>query len=639
MVMFKGYLALPLTALLFLLPDRPPASSPTVATERVDANDNTTSAGDLKDRVLDVQLRASRGTWRPEGDGGRAIEIEALGEPGSALTIPAPLLRASEGTIVNVTFRNDLGSPIRVYGLCERGLDTCPSIEVLPGTGRSVRFATGPAGTYHYWATTSGMPQQFRAGGDSQLSGAFIVDPPGRRGDDRVFVITEWTSLTGDELRQVAAADDPGAAFLSRRPDVFFAMNGRVWPHTERLQYQRGMPVRWRVVNLSTQVHPMHLHGFYFDVESSGDGRRDTSFPAGEQPQVVTHVMVPGSTMSMSWIPERVGNWLFHCHVMTHVSPELHVDGSRKTPQSHADHSGHDAGAGMTGMVLGVNVHDTHRDDAGWEEPVAGARKMTLEMRNVPGTYAGAPALAFARLDGGSPGPAPSIPGPTLALTRGEPVEITLVNHLGQPTSIHWHGMELESYYDGVHGFGGSHGRVTPMIEPGESFVVRFTPPRAGTFMYHTHLHDRTQLTSGLYGAMLVLERGETFDPAADHVLVIGRGGPAQDAPVVINNQVALRLVVKAATTHRFRLINITPDDIVSAALLAGGEPAAWRLLTKDGAPVPAGLSQRRPARQLIGVGETYDIEFQTPAGRQTLWLELRTTGGRWLSQAQLIIR
>ena len=86
------------------------------------------------------------------------------------------------------------------------------------------------------------------------------------------------------------------------------------------------------------------------------------------------------------------------------------------------------------------------------------------------------------------------------------------MNRLPEATAIHWHGMELDSYYDGVHGWSGDGQRMTPMIEPGESFIVRFTPPRAGTFMYHTHLHDNRQLTSGLYGAMLVVEPGETFD-------------------------------------------------------------------------------------------------------------------------------
>ena len=60
-----------------------------------------------------------------------------------------------------------------------------------------------------------------------------------------------------------------------------------------------------------------------------------------------------------------------------------------------------------------------------------------------------------------------SVPGPTLALRRGEPVEITLVNHLPEATSIHWHGMELESYYDGVHGWSGAGAQVTPLDRAG----------------------------------------------------------------------------------------------------------------------------------------------------------------------------
>ena len=65
-------------------------------------------------------------------------------------------------------------------------------------------------------------------------------------------------------------------------------------------------------------------------------------------------------------------------------------------------------------------------------------------------------------------------------LQRGEPVEITVVNRLAEPTAIHWHGIELDSYYDGVHGWSGIGKRITPLIEPGGTFPVRFTPPRTG---------------------------------------------------------------------------------------------------------------------------------------------------------------
>ena len=61
------------------------------------------------------------------------------------------------------------------------------------------------------------------------------------------------------------------------------------------------------------------------------------------------------------------------------------------------------------------------------------------------------------------------------------------------------------------------------MIVPGERFKVRITPPRTGTFIYHTHVHDFRQLSSGLYGPLVVVEPGERYDPATDHVVVLGR--------------------------------------------------------------------------------------------------------------------
>ena len=66
---------------------------------------------------------------------------------------------------------------MRVHGLCARG-GRVRAVDVPAGETRRVRFKTGPAGTYHYWATTTGMPLRFAAR-RYQLSGAFIVDPAG----------------------------------------------------------------------------------------------------------------------------------------------------------------------------------------------------------------------------------------------------------------------------------------------------------------------------------------------------------------------------------------------------------------------------------------------------------------------------
>ncbi len=88
-----------------------------------------------------------------------------------------------------------------------------------------------------------------------------IVDPgDGRSHQDRVLLMGIW----GDS--------NPGSDGPRR-----MVINGRSWPHTERLTYRVGDSVRMRVINAGSAVHPMHLHGFYFNVDSRGDERAGQS--------------------------------------------------------------------------------------------------------------------------------------------------------------------------------------------------------------------------------------------------------------------------------------------------------------------------------------------------------------------------
>ena len=64
-----------------------------------------------------------------------------------------------------------------------------------------------------------------------------------------------------------------------------------------------------------------------------------------------------------------------------------------------------------------------------------------------------------------------------------------------------------------------------------------------------------------------------------------------------------------------------------------------WHPLTKDGASLPPDRCVPVAARQTIAVGETYDFEVQAPPGRQNLWLEVRSTGGKWHVQGQVIVK
>lgn len=173
-------------------------------------------------------------------------------------------------------------------------------------------------------------------------------------------------------------------AFLAQQPKLTFVINGLSWPATERLVYRRGEQVRWRVVNVSSQAHPIHLHGFYFTVTHLGDGTGDATVDGGIGRREVTHVLPPVGTMSIECVPEREGNWLFHCHVMHHVSParQLGTDAAH-----HTDHSSshHDAGPstapslGMAGMVLGITVKaaDGRAKEAPHSVPAA-RRRLTV---------------------------------------------------------------------------------------------------------------------------------------------------------------------------------------------------------------------------------------------------------------------
>lgn len=585
----------------------------------VSTNDNTRPAGRLDGNVLNVRLYADVGSWRPEGPKGAPIEVAAFGEEGVDLSVPGPLIRVREGTTVVLTLRNALGSALRVNGLCTRP-STCDPVSVAPGASQEIRFSLNAPGTYFYWAATGPEAVNTRQRRDTQLGGAIVVDPREGSPADRVFVMSSF----GEPLTPPEAG--------STKSHIF-AINGSSWPHTEKLHHEVGDRVRWRIINLTFGFHAMHLHGFYFTVEATGDVRAEQKLAPGQQRTAVTENIFPGRTFVMSWTPERPGNWLFHCHMLAHMSAP--ADGG------HAGHGADDSAAGMAGLVLGVQVTGASTRKA----PDGRApRQLSLVLREEPNRYGNRSGFRMdlegvdaPRLNSGP------VPGPVIVLTRGEPVEIMVVNRMTEPTAIHWHGIELDSYFDGVPGWAGQPGNLAPPVAPGQSFVAKFTPPRAGTFIYHTHWHDDLQLSGGLYGPLIVLEPGERYDPETDHIVVIGLNGVLQAnerEPFALNGSATPDPIhMRAGVPNRLRLINITADGVGLWAFLVNQfEQTTWKPLAKDGATLPAGQTALRPARQHVSVGETYDFEIQ-PSRSQRLWLEVRLANGEWVLQAPIRIR
>jgi FtsP/CotA-like multicopper oxidase with cupredoxin domain len=85
-------------------------------------------------------------------------------------------------------------------------------------------------------------------------------------------------------------------------------------------------------------------------------------------------------------------------------------------------------------------------------------------------------------------------PGPTIEVVEGDRVRIFVTNRLSEATSIHWHGQRLPNGMDGVSGLN------QPSIKPGQTFVYEFRAQRAGTFMYHPHADETTQMAMGMMG-------------------------------------------------------------------------------------------------------------------------------------------
>lgn len=610
-------MSFPLWILLTALLSRSDVNQPL---PRIEPNDNVSSAGRMASGELRVSLRVGMGTWLPDGAAASAISLAAFGDDGGPLTTPSPMLRAVQGTVVRATVRNSLTVPLTVHGLCDRP-GPCPSVTIAAAASREVIFTLGSPGTFHYWATTSGAAAiDARVAGDpdATLGGAIVVDPPGSVASDRVFVLGLWTSPTRD----------------------WALINGRSWPSTQRLAHAVGDTVRWRVVNLSRSPHAMHLHGFYYRVNSVGDIANDTIYTEPQRRMVVTEQIGIGGTMTLTWTPERPGNWLFHCHMLIHM---MNV----RDEAAHAGHTpaaGTDPSSGMAGMVLGVSVTGAARPDT---TPDSARRRIRMQID--PDSRQGPVPTFKVNVEGTRQPPwrlsEGTVPGPVMVLTRGEPVAVEIANRLSQPTAIHWHGIELESYDDGVPGFGGGAGSVTPPVAAGGTFTARFTPSRAGTFIYHTHWHDTAQLAGGIYGPLIVLEPGQTFDPSTDHIVTLGLDGKyveLQGEAFAVNGQKPPKpLVLKAGVINRIRLINITADNVaLTVQLTSRFDPVEWTLVSKDGAATPPAQRVPRPARQLVTVGETYDYEI-APAVLLSgpLWMELRRGSGELLMQWRLLVK
>ncbi|QZY30863.1 multicopper oxidase family protein [Nocardioides coralli] len=193
-------------------------------------------------------------------------------------------------------------------------------------------------------------------------------------------------------------------------------------------------------------------------------------------------------------------------------------------------------------------------------------------------------------------------PGPTLRVTQGDLVEVTLVNDdVEDGTTLHWHGVDVPNAADGVAGV------TQDAVMPGEEYVYRFVAEDAGTFWYHSHQVSHEQVQRGLLGALVVTpEGGPAEEPDVDEVAVLHRYG----AEGTLNGDAGVS-VLDAAPADQVRLRVVNTDNGMASLWLPG---TVFRVLAVDGTEVhePSDLAD---VAVPVPAGGRVDLGLTVPAG------------------------
>ena len=206
-------------------------------------------------------------------------------------------------------------------------------------------------------------------------------------------------------------------------------------------------------------------------------------------------------------------------------------------------------------------------------------------------------------------------PGPTIEAIEGDRVRIYVTNRLPEPTTVHWHGIILPNGMDGVAGL-----NQRP-IDPGETFAYEFTLRHPGTYMYHPHYDEMTQIALGMVGMLIVHPKRPPGPPVdRDFVLMthewkleVGARRPdpnaMSDFNVLTFNSKSFPatqpLLVGRGERVRIRLGNLGPMDHHPIHL----HGLNFKVTATDGGFVPES-AQVPDTTVLMPVGSTRVIEF-----------------------------
>jgi manganese oxidase len=205
--------------------------------------------------------------------------------------------------------------------------------------------------------------------------------------------------------------------------------------------------------------------------------------------------------------------------------------------------------------------------------------------------------------------------GPTIETVEGDRIRIYVTNRLPENTSIHWHGLLVPSGMDGVAGLSQKN------IEPGETYKYEFQLRQHGTYMYHSHSDDMTQIGLGMMGMFVIHPRNPTGPKAdRDFALMLSEWridvGTKRPNPMEMTDFNVLTLnarvfpgtaplVAKYGERVRIRFGNLSAMEHHPIHL----HGFHWKVVATDGGQIPES-AQWPETTVLVAVGQTRTVEF-----------------------------
>jgi FtsP/CotA-like multicopper oxidase with cupredoxin domain len=259
-------------------------------------------------KVFELTARPVR--WTILDTDGQPVVVTAWSYNGA---VPGPLIRVTEGDTVRIILTNELPDPTSIHwhGIpvpnVMDGMAPMTQASIQPGEHFTYEFTAPPAGTFMYHSHVQ-TDKQIMLG----LYAPFIVDPREPEADapavDVMWMLSEWR--VGPDGETYVAMPMAGA-----EPN-FFTINGKAFPSSETISVEKGERVRIRLANVGQFTHPMHLHGMNFRIVAY-DG---VALPPEQQLVRNTVPVNPGEVIDIELVADNPGAWVFHCHVLHHVT-------------------------------------------------------------------------------------------------------------------------------------------------------------------------------------------------------------------------------------------------------------------------------------------------------------------------------